>query len=248
MKRLLLLLTVALLLGIAFFVAWPSWAVYEIYSAIQAKDAAALERKIDLPSVRASLRSAAADKIAQLYVPTQSGPTSPVLAERLKREAVERLVGNALENVVTPYSLLLLVSEGGPLKAGVERLLRDQMGRADAPKKVGPVTTLAPGQAGTKSGAGSATPAAPKRGPVVRTISSEDFEIWIGIGGCLRARLRAGQRQELLRPRALPLRDRPRQGPQGIGRRRPRRAGFHRPRLEDHRHQAGPVRPKRQPP
>ena len=87
---------------------------------------------------------AAADKIAQLYVPTQSGPTSPVLAERLKREAVERLVGNALENVVTPYSLLLLVSEGGPLKAGVERLLRDQMGRADAPKKVGPVTTLAP--------------------------------------------------------------------------------------------------------
>lgn len=174
MKKLLLLLSVALLLGIAFFVAWPSWAAYEIYTAIQAKDAAALEHKIDLPRVRTSLRSAAAEKIAQLYVPTQSGPTSPVLAERLKREAVERLVGNALENVVTPYSLLLLVSEGGPLKTGVERLLRDQMGRADAPKKVGPVTTLAPGQAGTKSGAGSPTPAAPKRGPVVRTIASED--------------------------------------------------------------------------
>jgi len=174
MKKLLLFLSVALLLGIAFFVAWPSWAAYEIYTAIQAKDAAALEHKIDLPRVRTSLRSTVAEKIAQLYVPTQSGPTSPVLAERLKREAVDRLVGNALENLVTPYSLLLLVSEGGPLKAGVERLLRDQMGRADAPKKVGPVTTLAPGQAGTKSGAGSPTPAAPKRGPVVRTISSED--------------------------------------------------------------------------
>jgi hypothetical protein len=174
MKRLLLLLTAVLLLGTAFFVAWPGWAAYEVYTAIQAKDAATLERKFDLPSVRASLRAAAAEKIAQLYVPAQSAPTSPVLAERLKREAVERLVANALENLVTPYSLLLLASEGGPLKASVERMLRDQMGRADAPKKVGPVTTLAPGQSATKPGAGSPAPAAPKRGPVVRTISSED--------------------------------------------------------------------------
>ena len=49
MKRLLSFLT-APLLGIAFFVAWPDWAAYEIYGAIQAKDATALERKIDLPA------------------------------------------------------------------------------------------------------------------------------------------------------------------------------------------------------
>jgi hypothetical protein len=51
-------------------------------------------------------------------------------------------------------------------------MLRDQMGRADAPKRVGPVTTLGPGQGVAKPG--SAAPAAPKRGPVVRTVSSED--------------------------------------------------------------------------
>lgn len=172
MKKLLLLLTAFLLLAAAFFVAWPGWAIYEIHTAIQAKDAAALERRIDLASVRASLRTATADKLAQLYVPTQGGPTSPALAERLKREAVARLVGNALENLVTAEALLLVLSEGGPLKGSVERMLRDQMGRADAPKRVGPVTTLGPGQGAAKPGA--ATPAAPKRGPVVRTISSED--------------------------------------------------------------------------
>jgi hypothetical protein len=166
MKKLLLLLTVFLLLAAAFFVAWPGWAVYEIHAAIQAKDAPALERT--------SLRTAVADKLAQLYVPTQAAPTSPALAERLKREAVARLVGNALENLVTAEALLLVLSEGGPLKGSVERMLRDQMGRADAPKRVGPVTTLGPGQGAAKSGAGSATPAAPKRGPVVRTVSSED--------------------------------------------------------------------------
>lgn len=172
MKKLIFFLTVTLLLALAFFVAWPSWAAYETYNAILAKDAPALERRIDFPSVRTSLRAPIADRIAQLYVPTQSGPSSPVLAERLKREAVERLVGRALEDLVTADGLILLVSEGGPLKDGVERMLRDQMGRGSAPKRVGPVTTLGPGQGANKPAAGS--PAAPKRGPVVRTISSED--------------------------------------------------------------------------
>jgi hypothetical protein len=170
MKKLLFLIVV-LLLVVAFFVAWPGWAAYQTYNAILAKDTPALERRIDFPSVRTSLRAAIADKIAQLYVPTQSGPSSPVLAERLKREAVERLVGRALEDLVTADGLILLVSEGGPLKAGVERMLRDQIGRGDAPKRVGPVTTLGPGQGASKP---AGIPAAPKRGPVVRTISSED--------------------------------------------------------------------------
>jgi DUF2939 family protein len=157
---------------VAFFIVWPGWVAYEAYTAVQAKDAKALERRIDFPSVRTSLRAAVADKLTELYVPPQTLPSSPVLAERLKREAVQRLVGGALEDLVTADSLILLISEGGPLKDSVERMLRDQIGRGSAPKRVGPVTTLAPGQAARKSGA--AMPAAPARGPVVRTVSSEE--------------------------------------------------------------------------
>ena len=167
-------LIIVLLLVVAFFVAWPGWAAYETYTAILAKDAPALERKIDIPSVRASLRTAAADKLAQLYVPPATGPSNPILAERLKREAVERIVGSALDNLVTPDTLILLISEGGPLKDGVERMLRDQLSRGGAPQRVGPVTTLSPGQAASKSRAVSPSPSAPKRGPVVRTVSSEE--------------------------------------------------------------------------
>ncbi len=157
---------------VAFFIVWPGWAAYDTYQAVLAKDAGTLERRIDFPRVRASLRPAVADKLMELYVPPQTLPSSPVLAERLKREAVQRLVEGALEDLVTADSLLLLISEGGPLKDSVERMLRDQISRGNAPKRVGPVTTLAPGQAARKSGA--AMPAAPTRGPVVRTVSSEE--------------------------------------------------------------------------
>lgn len=171
MKRLVLLIVALLLLAGAFFVAWPGWAAYETYKAIVAGDAPALDRRIDFPRVRDSLRTAAADRMLQLYVPAQAGPSNPVLAERLKKEAVARLVGNVLENLVTADNLVLVASETGPLKESVDRMLRDQLGRGGAPKRVGPVTTLSPGQAAAKSAAG--VPPPPKRGPVVRTISEE---------------------------------------------------------------------------
>src|SRR5690349_5124991 len=123
----LLSVIVLVLLAVAFFVAWPGWSAYQIYTAIIAKDAPALERKIDLPSVRASLQAAAAGKVAALYVPPSTLPSSPVLAERLKQEAISRIVAGALENLVTTESLLLVISEGGPLKDSIERMLRDQM-------------------------------------------------------------------------------------------------------------------------
>ena len=65
MKKLLAVIIVLLLL--AFYGLWPIWSVYQIYSAVKTKDAETLERKIDFPALRASLRSAAAQKISELY-------------------------------------------------------------------------------------------------------------------------------------------------------------------------------------
>lgn len=49
-----------LLLGLllVFYVAWPAWSIYQIYDALEKNDATTLERKIDFPSVRESLKPA----------------------------------------------------------------------------------------------------------------------------------------------------------------------------------------------
>jgi hypothetical protein len=147
-------LALAVILLLAFFVAWPAWSVYQIQSAIKAKDVDTLARKIDFPSVRASLRGAAVQKIAELYVPPASAPSSPALLERMKQDTVARVVDATLETLVAPDMLISLVSEGGQLKDSLERALRDQIGRGGST-----VTRTLPG-AGAKKG-----------GPV-RTVSS----------------------------------------------------------------------------
>jgi len=153
------LAAVIVFLLLAFYVLWPSWSVYQIYAAVKTKDAETLARKIDLPAVRASLRSAAAQKISELYDRPQSQlPSSPVLVARIKQEAAVRIVDGVLARLVTADNLIRVASEGGQLKESVERLLRDQIivgsaiaGRADP----------------DSSGVG-------KRGSVIRTIAPEE--------------------------------------------------------------------------
>jgi hypothetical protein len=155
--RALLALLVVVMLALAFYAAWPAWAAYRIYTAILAKDADGLERGIDFASVRMSLRKPASEKLAELYVSPQAGPSNPLLVERLKQQAVSGMVVGALESLVTPGNLILLTSEGGPLKDSIERMLRDQMSRG--------------GQVSGTTGAAGA--GAAKRGPVFRTVTSE---------------------------------------------------------------------------
>jgi len=126
MKKLWALIIVLLLL--AFYGVWPIWSTYQIYSAVKTKDAATLERKIDFPDVRVSLRDAATKKIAELYDrPQNQLPSSPVLIARIKHDAALRIVDAALENLVTADNLIRITSEGGQLREGVERMLRDQI-------------------------------------------------------------------------------------------------------------------------
>ena len=49
-----------LILGLflIFYIAWPAWSGYRIYNALEKNDIATLERKIDFPSVRESLKPA----------------------------------------------------------------------------------------------------------------------------------------------------------------------------------------------
>ena len=129
MKRL-LLLAVALLLG--FYIAWPGWSAYQIDSAIKAKDSETLERKIDFPSVRVSLRPAFAQKVSELYdlQLQQAGKTGALIGGQLKQDVVPGMVDVLLVALVTPQSLIRVAHEGGRLKESVDRLLGEEMGRS----------------------------------------------------------------------------------------------------------------------
>lgn len=156
MKKLWVALIVLLLL--AFYVLWPSWSVYQIYSAVKTKDAETLARKIDFPAVRVSLRDAAVQKISELYDRPQSQlPSSPVLVARLKQGAASRIADASLARLVTADNLIRITSEGGQLRESVERILRDHMtGAGDM------AVSAEPGGNGVGKG-----------GPVVRTIAPE---------------------------------------------------------------------------
>jgi hypothetical protein len=154
MKKLSAAILVLLLL--AFYVLWPSWSVYQIYSAVKTKDAETLARKIDFPAVRASLRNAAVEKVSELYDRPQGQlPSSPVLVARIKQEAASRIVDASLARLVTADNLIRITSEGGQLKEGVERILRDHITVGDIAGRADP-------------GAGGG-----KAGSVIRTIAPE---------------------------------------------------------------------------
>lgn len=146
---------IIILLLLAFYVLWPSWSVYQIYSAVRTKDPETLARKIDFPAVRVSLRNAAVQKIAELYDRPQSQlPSNPVLVARIKQEAASRIADASLERLVTADNLIRITSEGGQLRESVERILRDHItGVGDSARKADPGTS---------------------GGPVVRTLAPEE--------------------------------------------------------------------------
>jgi hypothetical protein len=128
MKRL-LLLVVVLLLG--FYVAWPGWSAYQIDGAIKAKDAETLERKIDFPSVRVSLRPAFTQKVSEIYdlQLKQAGGTGAVIGGQLKGDIIPGMVDVLLVALVTPQNLIRVAHEGGQLKESLDRLLGEELGR-----------------------------------------------------------------------------------------------------------------------
>src|SRR5262249_37229137 len=124
------LVILVLVLGMGYYIAWPAWSAYELQDAIKTRDLATLARKIDFPSVRTSLRTSAMEKLAELHARPNSLPTSAVASERNRKDVGTPVVDQLLERTATPDGLLRISREEGPLRASVERLLRDHMNPA----------------------------------------------------------------------------------------------------------------------
>ncbi len=128
MKRVMALILVLLL---AFYVGWPAWSGYRIKTALQNSDPDALAAKIDFPSVRASMRPLVTQKVGEGFdrYQAQAGPTGALIMTQLKQEAIPRIVDMSLSAMLTPQMLLRVFNDGGTVKASLEKIVREQMGR-----------------------------------------------------------------------------------------------------------------------
>ncbi len=146
MRRLIGLLILA---ALGFYVAWPAWSGYRIAQALSAKDAAALDGKIDFPSVRESLRPVVSAEMGKRIDQELRGlgPLAQTMGSDVKAQMQGKLVDQILAAVVTPSNVIRIAHEGGNVSAAVEKILGEAAGQ------IGAMTGS--GGAGNPAGAGS---------------------------------------------------------------------------------------------
>ncbi len=148
MKR---VVALAVLLVLGFYVAWPAWSGYRIREALHAQSPEALAAKVDFESVRLSLRPAVTQKVSDGFdrYQTQAGPAGGLILGQLKKDIIPKIVETSLAALLTPETMIRIASEAGPIKESIERIMREQLGRAI------PGGSTAPGGASADTGATS---------------------------------------------------------------------------------------------
>ncbi len=112
-----LLTGLAIVLAGFFYVAWPAWSAYHVKTALESADVAGVERGIDFPAVRLSLRPAVTAAIAaNLKDVTKGTPGSDQIIDKLSQATLPELVDAALDRLLTPEALIRLHAEGKSLR------------------------------------------------------------------------------------------------------------------------------------
>ena len=137
MKKLILLV---LLLALGFYVGWPAWSGYQIWDGLKRSDAPLLERKIDFPAVRETLRPAVAAEVDRSLA--SAGGSA------LQKQLAPELVELALQTVVTPQNIVAVFAGGPDALSSVTDIVG---------KKVGGLGGLLPSGGGA-AGGGSPLP------------------------------------------------------------------------------------------
>ena len=127
MKKLIALIALALL---GFYVAWPAWSGYRIYSALNARDAAALAGKVDFPAVRESMRPAITtqiDRELEAQMKQANNPLGGLLGGDIRKQLLPKMVEGVLEAIVTPENIIRIASEGDAA-GSIRKILTEKMG------------------------------------------------------------------------------------------------------------------------
>ncbi len=178
MKRLIALIIVLL---VGFYVAWPGWTAYQISTALKAKDAGVLERKIDFGRVRESLKPAATTKIGEVYDTYQAkAGAGAAIVGQIKKDVVPKIADTALKSLVTAPNLIKVASEGGTLKSNVEKLLKEQIAKIGLPG-IGGLNL--PGGLGNVLGGGGGSPGGAGLGGLPGGLGNLAGKLPGGLGG-----------------------------------------------------------------
>ena len=131
MKKLIGLILLGL---IAFYGLWPAYSGYQINTALQNKDAALLERKIDFAAVRESLRPAVTVEVGRQLdaAGNSNGGLGGLLGGELKKQLLPQLVDGALSAFLTPANVIRIYAEGGDMKTAIDKIMRERMPQAGA--------------------------------------------------------------------------------------------------------------------
>jgi hypothetical protein len=117
MRKLLFLLLGLLLV---FYVAWPAWSSYRIYDALEKSDITTLERKIDFPSVRESLKPAIRAEVDKRLDRTPGDVAGHLRDGRLGLQVGPKLVETVLNKIVTAQSIASLYEWRGDISQVVK--------------------------------------------------------------------------------------------------------------------------------
>ncbi|MEL6288112.1 MAG: DUF2939 domain-containing protein [Pseudomonadota bacterium] len=117
------LIVLALLLVVGFYVGWPAYSGYAIKTALDAGDADALARKVDFPQVRQSIRGPVLAEIQTRVgkLVDQFGPLLGLNRERVRMDDLQALVGETIDDVVTPRGVIDSYQSGRGIEVVVQR-------------------------------------------------------------------------------------------------------------------------------
>jgi len=127
--RKLTIAVVSILALAGFYIAWPAYTGRVIGLALKSNDSATLERKIDFPRVRESLRPVLMAEVERSVssIRDDGSAMKKLVAGQLKPDRVRSIVDRTIETIVTPDSIVRIARQGRTLKQAIERGLLDQI-------------------------------------------------------------------------------------------------------------------------
>ena len=126
MKKLFTLIVLALL---GFYVGWPAFTGYQIHAALEADDADLLDRKIDFPQVRQSIREPVMVQIENRIgkILGDFGAALGVSKDDVDMGRIGGIVDGALAEVITPAKLGKIYKRGGDVTGEIQQAVLRQI-------------------------------------------------------------------------------------------------------------------------
>jgi Protein of unknown function (DUF2939) len=116
-----------IVLALLFYVAWPAWSALQLKNALDRGDVPGVERGIDFPAVRQSLRPVVTEGIeANLKDVTKGAAGSDVLIDAFGKDTLSKIVEASLDALLTPEAIIRLYADGKTLREFIRSLKSGQ--------------------------------------------------------------------------------------------------------------------------